>query len=274
MCIEKGLDNAKKANLRTMAIITLTTDFGLKDHYAGAVKGAILKELPTAVIVDISHQIEKYNIQDASYILKAGYPDFPKGSVHIIGLLSEYANTGGYVAMEADGHYFIGADNGIFSLLFDAQPTKVVEILISENQNLSFPVRDIFVKPACLLANGGALETIGHLKKELVQRIPFRAASMGDNIRGSVIYVDSYGNAITNIHKTLFDGVGKGRGFIIEMARNNVIERISNDYNEVPEGEIMALFNASERIEIAMRNGKVSAMLNLKLNDSITIRFQ
>jgi S-adenosylmethionine hydrolase len=96
---------------------------------------------------------------------------------------------------------------------------------------------------------------------------------MGDNIRGSVIYVDSYGNTITNIHKNLFDQVGKGRPFIIEMARNNVIERISKDYNEVPEGEIMALFNASQRIEIAMRNGKVSAMLNLKLNDSITIRF-
>lgn len=256
-----------------MAVITLTTDFGLKDHYAGAVKGAILSHLPGAAIVDISHQIEKYNIQDASYILKAGYPAFPKGTVHIIGLVSEFANTGGYVAMEANGHYFIGADNGIFSLLFDEHPTRIVEIAIDSNQNLSFPVRDIFVKPACLLAKGGDLETIGPLKKELLQRIPFRAASMGDNIRGSIIYVDSYGNTITNIHRKLFNDVGKGRPFIIEMARNNVIERISNDYNEVPEGEIMALFNATEQIEIAMRNGKVSSMLNLKLNDSITIRF-
>lgn len=256
-----------------MAVITLTTDFGLKDHYAGAVKGAILNQLPDAAIVDISHQIEKYNIQDASYILKAGYPDFPKGTVHIIGLVSEFANTGGYVALEANGHYFIGADNGIFSLLFDEHPKRIVEIAIQQDQNLSFPVRDIFVKPACLLAKGGDLETIGHPKKELLQRIPFRAASMGDNIRGSIIYVDSYGNTITNIHRKLFNDVGKGRPFIIEMARNNVIERISKDYNEVPEGEIMALFNASEQIEIAMRNGKVSSMLNLKLNDSITIRF-
>ncbi len=262
-----------KSKFTNMAIITLTTDFGLKDHYAGAVKGAILKHIPQATIIDISHQIEKYNIQDASYILKAGYPDFPKGSIHIIGLLSEYAHTGGYLALEADGHYFIGADNGIFSLLFEEPPTHVVEIKMEKNQNLSFPVRDIFVKAACLLADGKTLKDIGKPKTELVQRMPFRAASMGDNIRGSIIYVDSYGNTITNINKNLFETVGKGRPFIIEMARNYVIERISNDYNEVPEGEIMALFNASERIEIAMRNGKISSMLNLKLNDSITIRF-
>lgn len=269
----KGVHTNLKVNLRTMAIITLTTDFGLKDHYAGAVKGAILKELPGATIVDISHQIEKYNIQDASYILRACYTDFPKGTVHIIGLISEFVATAGYIAVEASGHYFIGADNGIFSLLFDEPPSKIIEIAIPNNQELSFPVRDIFVKPACLLANGGQIEHIGTPKKNLLQRIPFRAASMGDNIRGSIIYVDSYGNTITNIHKQLFDQVGKGRPFVIEMARNNVIDKISKDYNEVPEGEIMALFNASEQIEIAMRNGKVSAMLNLKLNDSITIRF-
>ncbi len=256
-----------------MGIITLTTDFGLKDHYVSAVKGAILSQLPGITIVDISHQIEKFNIQDASYVLRAGYPDFPKGTVHIIGLLSEFLNTGGYVALQANDHYFIGADNGIFSLLFDEQPGKIVEIPIEKNQNLSFPVRDIFVKPACLLANGGDIENIGQTKNELLQRIPFRAASMGDTIRGSIIYVDSYGNSITNIHRNLFQQVGKGRPFIIEMARNNIIEKISNDYNDVPEGEIMALFNASQQIEIAMRNGKVSAMLNLKLNDSITIRF-
>ena len=269
----KGINHLEKQILQTMAIITLTTDFGLKDHYAGAVKGAILTQLPEANVVDISHQIEKYNIQDASYILKASYPDFPKGTVHIIGLLTELGNTGGYVAVAANGHYFIGADNGIFSLLFDEPPSQVAEIRVDSHQNLSFPVRDIFVKPACLLAQGHAIETIGQSKKELLQRIPFRAASMGDNIRGSVIYVDSYGNSITNIHKNLFEDVGKGRPFIIEMARNNIIERISKDYNDVPEGEILALFNASDRIEIAMRNGKVSAMLNLKLNDSITIRF-
>ena len=256
-----------------MAIITLTTDFGLKDHYVGSVKGAILKQLSTASIIDISHQIEKFNIQDAAFILKETYPDFPKSTIHIIGLLTEFRNTGGYVAVENNGHFFIGADNGIFSLLFEETPEKIIEIPVDPKQNLSFPVRDIFVPFACMLANEVNIETIGKPKQNLLQRLPFRATSIGNIIRGSIVFVDSYGNVITNIDRKLFEQIGKGQKFIIELARSNQIERLSSEYNEVAEGEILALFNSSNHLEIAMRNGKISSMLNLKLNDSITIRF-
>ncbi len=256
-----------------MAIITLTTDFGLKDHYVGAIKGAIYSQFPEVTIVDISHQVEKYNLLDASHILKASYPDFPKSTIHIIGVNTELKNSGGYAVVEYNGHFFIGADNGIFSLLFEETPQKIREIVPEENQKLSFPVRDIFAKTACLLAQGVPFESIGKPKDSLLQRIPFRAASMGDNIRGSFVYVDSYGNVSTNIDKRLFEQVGKGRPFIIELARHS-IDRLSKEYSEVPEGEVLALFNASDFLEIAMRNGKAGSMLNLKINDSITVRFQ
>ncbi|MCE9539495.1 MAG: SAM-dependent chlorinase/fluorinase [Bacteroidetes bacterium] len=256
-----------------MAIITLTTDFGLKDHYVGSVKGAILKQLPTATIIDISHQIEKFNIQDAAFILKETYSDFPENSVHIIGLLTEFRNTGGYIAVQNKGHFFIGADSGIFSLLFEEPPEKIIEIPVEPSQNLSFPVRDIFVPIACMLASEVDIEAIGKSKQNLLQRLPFRASSMGNIIRGSIVFVDSYGNVITNIDRKLFNMIGKGQPFIIELARSNQIERLSAEYNEVAEGEILALFNSSNNLEIAMRNGKISSMLNLKLNDSITIRF-
>ena len=256
-----------------MAIITLTTDFGLKDHYVGAVKGAIFKQLPSATIVDISHLIEKFNIQDAAYILKESYSSFPEKTIHIIGLLTEYKNTGGYVVAENNGHFFISADNGIYSLLFEEYPRRVVEIPTDPSQNLSFPVRDIFVKVACLLASGMDISQIGKPKENLLQRLPFRATSMGNIIRGSVVFIDSYGNVMTNISRTLFEQVGKKQPFVIELARSNQIERISSEYNTVPEGEILAMFNSSGQLEIAMRNGKVSSMLNLKLNDSITVRF-
>jgi S-adenosylmethionine hydrolase len=256
-----------------MAIITLTTDFGLKDHYVGSVKGAILKQLPNASIIDISHQIEKFNIQDAAFILKETYPDFPEKTVHIIGLLTEFRNTGGYIAVQNKGHFFIGADSGIFSLLFEETPEKIIEIPVDPNRNLSFPVRDIFVPFACMLASDVDIEAIGKPKQNLLQRLPFRATSMGNIIRGSIVFVDSYGNVITNIDRKLFNMVGKGQPFIIELARSNQIERLSSEYNEVAEGEILALFNSSDHLEIAMRNGKISSMLNLKLNDSISIRF-
>lgn len=256
-----------------MAIITLTTDFGLKDHYASAIKGAILTWFPTAVIVDISHQIEKYNLLDASFILKESYPNFPKGTIHLIGINTEFSTSGGYVMVKQNDHFFIGADNGIFSLLFDEMPQNIREITLAENEKLSFPARDIFAKAACELAKGADFNSIGKPKESLLQRIPFRATSMGDNIRGSFVYIDSYDNVTSNIDKHLFEHVGKGRPFIIELARHT-IERISKEYSEVPEGEVLAIFNSSDYLEIAMRNGKAGSLLNLKINDSITIRFQ
>jgi S-adenosylmethionine hydrolase len=256
-----------------MAIITLTTDFGLKDHYVSAIKGAILSQLPTATIVDISHKIEKYNLLDASFILKESYPNFPQGTIHLIGINTELSGSGGYVAVKQYGHYFIGTDNGIFSLLFEETPGDIREIAVETGDKLSFPARDIFAKAACRLARGEDFNAIGKPRESLLQRIPFRATSMGDNIRGSFVYIDSYGNVTTNIDKRLFDQVGKGRPFIIELARHS-IERISKEYSEVPEGEVLAMFNSSDSLEIAMRNGKAGSLLNLKINDSITIRFQ
>lgn len=256
-----------------MAIITLISDFGLKDHYVSSVKGAILNQSPTVTIIDISHQVEKYNIQGAAFILKETYASFPKKTVHIIGILTEMKNTGGYIAVEHNDHFFVAADNGIFSLLFDETPKKIVEITIDPKLNLSFPVRDVFANIACKLANGEAIESLGKPKEGLLQRLPFRATTMGSNIRGSIVYVDSYDNVVTNIDRTLFDQVGKGQPFVIELARGNQIEKISREYNDVPEGEILALFNSSNYLEIAMRNGKISSLLNLQLNNSITIRF-
>jgi S-adenosylmethionine hydrolase len=255
-----------------MAIITLTTDFGLKDHYVSAIKGAVLSQLPGVTIVDISHKVEKYNLLDASYILKESYPNFPEGTIHIIGINTELSNSGGYVLVKQNGHYFVGTDNGIFSLLFEETPQNIRDISPADEQKLSFPVRDIFAKAACQLAAGADFSSIGTAKDGLLERIAFRATSMGDNIRGSFVYIDSYGNVTTNIDKRLFEQVGKRRPFLIELARHS-IERISKEYSEVPEGEVLAIFNSSDHLEIAMRNGKAGSLLNLKINDSITIRF-
>ncbi len=256
-----------------MAIITLISDFGLKDHYVSSVKGAIYSQLPEAIIIDISHQIEKFNIQGAAFILKEAYQSFPPKTVHIIGILTELKNTGGYVIVEHNDHFFIAADNGIFSLLFDEMPKKIIQIPVSTSLNLSFPVRDVFAQIACKLANGGTVESLGKPKEDLLQRLPFRATTVGSNIRGAIVYIDSYDNVVTNIDRALFEQVGKGSPFILELARGNQIERISREYNDVPEGEILAIFNASNYLEIAMRNGKLSSLLGMQLNHSITIRF-
>lgn len=252
-----------------MAIITLTTDLGMKDHYVGSIKGSILSNTPEVTIVDISHQVPTYNIQDAAYIIKNAYPDYPKGSIHIIGIRSEQTQLSSHVIVLSDGHYFISADNGIFSFL-DKPIEKIIELAPVVS---TFPTRDIFAVAASALALGAKMEDLGKPKDSLLERMPFRAASMGDMIRGTVEYIDSFGNVMCNINRNLFDQVGKGRAFKIEFARYE-IDKISKNYNDVPEGEILALFNAADHLEIAMNSDRANSMLNLKLNDSITIRFQ
>lgn len=252
-----------------MAIITLTTDLGMKDHYVSAIKGVILSQIPDINIIDISHQIPTYNIQDAAYIIKNAYPNFPKGSIHIIGIKAEQTNQSSHIIVYSDGHYFIGADNGIFSLL-DAAIDKIIELPASIS---TFPTRDIFAAAASEIAKGKKIEELGVVKENVLERMPFRAATMGDMIRGTVEYIDSYGNVMCNISQALFNQVGKGREFEIEFARYK-INKISKTYNDVPEGEILALFNAANQLEISMNSDRANSMLNLKLNDSITIRFQ
>lgn len=251
-----------------MAIITLTTDLGLKDHYIGSVKGSILSRFPEAAIIDISHQVPTYNIQDAAYIIKNAYPNFPKGSIHIIGIKAEQTSQSSHVIVFSDGHYFISADNGIFSFL-DSAVEKIIELPASIS---TFPTRDVFAVAATAMAKGVKMEELGKTKESLLERMPFRAATMGDMIRGTVEYIDSYGNVMCNITQTLFNQVGKGREFKIEFARYEIL-KISKTYNDVPEGEILALFNSANQLEISMNSDRANSMLNLKLNDSITIRF-
>ena len=145
-----------------MSIITLTTDFGTKDHFVGAVKGTIYSELPNARIVDISHHISPFNITETAYILKNAYKSFPEGSIHIIGVDSELNTENKHIALKLDNHYFICPDNGVISLLAsEIKPEKIVEINIHDRIETSFPVLDVFVKVACHIARGGTLEVIG-----------------------------------------------------------------------------------------------------------------
>src|SRR6056300_408869 len=145
-----------------MAFITLTTDFGTKDHFVGAVKGAIYTELNDAKIIDITHQISPFNITETAYILKNSYKSFPKGTIHIVGVDSELSETNKHIALELDEHYFVCPDNGIISMIVsEIKPTKVVEINIHDRIESSFPVLDVFVQVACFIARGGNLTVIG-----------------------------------------------------------------------------------------------------------------
>ena len=145
-----------------MSIITLTTDFGHKDYFVGALKGKILSEHKEAIIVDISHEIDLFNTLEASYCIEAAYRNFPKGTIHIIGVDSERVGDTQHIAMQWDDHYFICADNGILNSLIQKKiPQKMVAITIHDRLNIDASDMDVFVAVACHIARGGLLNVIG-----------------------------------------------------------------------------------------------------------------
>jgi len=276
-----------------MSIITLTTDFGHKDHFVGAIKGTIYSELADAKIVDISHSISPFNIQECAYILKNSYQSFPKGTIHIVGVDAEPTVENQHIAVLVDGHYFISSNNGVIGLITsEVQPDKVIEINIPNPVNGSFPVLDVFVQVACHISRGGTLEVVGKPFTDLKDLKEFapRITNDGNTLIGSVIYIDNYGNVVTNIQKSLFEAYRKGRGFELN-ARNKKINQIHHKYSDIINfaldknqrkgaGDLLALFNASEYIELAIYKsdlktvGGASTLLGLDYRDTIIINFQ
>src|SRR6195952_1751393 len=191
-----------------MAIITLTTDLGDKDIYQAALKGSILKLLPTVSIVDITNSVAAYNIQQAAFILKNSFYYFPDATVHLIGIDTLFNAYTKYLAVKYNNHYFVGADNGIFSLMFDTEPEEIVEINIMQDLKfLHFPLADIFVKAACHLAQGGTLAQFGLPVSDIEKKMNLHPIVEKNLIKGSVIYIDSFQNVITNITKEFFNSI-------------------------------------------------------------------
>ena len=275
-----------------MPIITLTTDFGEKDHFVGATKGAVYSELHDVRIVDISHTVSPFNIPEAAYIIQNAYSSFPKGTIHIIGIDSEINPENKHIAIKLDEHYFICANNGIMSMICsEIAPEKIVEINIHDKIQTSFPVLDVFVKVACHIARGGTLEIIGKTITEIkpIKNIVPYVNEDKTQIIGSVIYIDNYGNVVTNIKRNFFETVQKGRAFEIS-ARNYKFKTIFKKYCdivnfEIPEdkrqdeGRGLVVFNSGDFLEIALYKsncksvGSAATLMGLGLMDAVSVSF-
>jgi S-adenosylmethionine hydrolase len=275
-----------------MSIITLITDYGLKDHFVGALKGKILSEYSDASIIDISHYIDPFNTVEASYIISASYNSFPKGTVHIIGVDLEANKENRHIVMQWNDHFFIAADNGILSMLSQKiLPQKVVAITIHDRLHTEATDLDVFVKVACHLAKGGALSVIGKEIDTIKQVTDLQVilSEDGSQLRGNVIYIDHFGNVVTNISKKQFLESSKGRGYEITFKRTT-IKTILPSYSAIAssdkypikyyEGEKLAIFNEAGYLEIAIFRsnpltvGSASTLLGLNYRDLVSIRFK
>ncbi len=264
-----------------MPIVTLISDLGTKDYYAAAVKGTILSIAPEVVLVDISHEIPAFDTFQAAFNLKNAFHHFPKGTIHLIGVDVASSVHAKHLAIKYQDHYFVGSDNGIFSLIFTESPEMIVEIQLgAEESDMAFPLREILAKAAGFLANGGNMEILGPKATSFTEKALFKAVNTGNEIRGTVIYIDSFGNVFTNITKEEFETQCRNRNYSIFFASaNQPIRKISTYYNDVPEGERLAMFSSTGYLQIAINKGVhgsgggASQLFGLKLNHSIRIEF-
>lgn len=275
----KGRSKAEMAG--TTRIITLTSDMGLQDHYVAVIKAAILCECSNITIVDVTHNIPPFDNHRAAFVLGQAYPEFPEGTVHIIGVNPEIEPNTPHLVVHHGGHYFIGADNGIFSLLFPQGAEEVFELTMKMDENrISFPTKQVFAKVACHLAKGGTPEVLGRRTTEIKQLYAFKPVANGSAIRGAISHVDSYGNLLTNIDREIFTQVGKGRKFRITFSQElRGIENIYGSYGDVPAGERVAFFGDNDMLEIAINKGVKGAgggadqLLGGKVQDPVMIEF-
>ena len=254
-----------------MPILTMTTDFGLRDYYAALVKGAVLCQNENINIVDISHNVNNYDIVQAAFIFKNAWQAFPVGSIHLISVNDFNAKHLSFVAIKYKNHFFIGPDNGLFSLVFDELPHEVVSLPLVEEGR--FPLKDIYARAVGMIAAGQPLTEIGQPIEQYNRRITFQPVTSKDQIRGSVIHIDKYDNAIVNIHRELFEQIGNDRSFSLYFKRHDPITNLCRHYHEMPVGEILCLFNSANLLEIAINKGKASTLLGLNLEDTVQLKF-
>ena len=258
-----------------MAIITLTTDLGIRDNYVASLKASILTQNKDVNIIDISHNVECFNINQATHVLKTCFKNFPKNTVHIITVDDELNSKNEHLLAFYNQQYFLCADNGFFNLFFDVfRPDKLFQNTVDQKSDiLTFASREILSIAACHLSRGWTPEIIG---KE-INNYNFDSTSIKpvidkNSIRCTVIYIDNYGNVVTNIQKKLFQNtVGDKKFKIFHGSDTDSINKISQVYNDVSIAEKLAIFEMKDYLQIAINKGNASSLLGLKVFDIIRI---
>jgi S-adenosylmethionine hydrolase len=260
-----------------MAVITLTTGW-MDDFYVAALKGILVSYAPAVQVIDLSHHTPVFQsgIDRAAYLLRHSYAYYPEGTVHLISVESEFTEHTPFIAARYDNQYFVGTDNGIFSLIFSEPPQEIVRIeKYSDELSPNYPAISVFAPAAVHLACGRSIAELGSPYPALNPKHFLLPILNRSSITGTIIYINAFGNGITNISRDDFDNVGKGRPFEMMIQRvSHKITRINKYFHETSSGEQLALFNLSGYLEVAMNKGNIAEVLNLNIKESnVIIKF-
>lgn len=259
-----------------MAVVTFMSDYGWDDHYVAAVKASILAVNPSINIVDVSHQINAFDVAHGAYVLKNVFRDFPRHTVHLVSVDPVNREPPTYVALKLEDHYFVGNDTGLFGMLSE-QPFMAQVKLNAMNQiQSSFPGKDILGPMAAKLASGENIHELGEPAMELKRLFARQLKATKREIVGNVIRVDKYGNLVTNIPRSEFETIQKINGnvpFEVQVGRE-VFHEFNKNYHEVESGNCYLLFNSLGLLQIGINKGNAAELLGLKLDTPIAIHFR
>jgi S-adenosyl-L-methionine hydrolase (adenosine-forming) len=255
-----------------MAIVTLLTDSGESDHYVAAIKARIIGVNPGIRIVDITHAIKPCDIGHAAFVLRSVFRDFPKGTIHLVGVDATGGRGDAYIAVQLEDHFFVGSDNGLFGLISEKSHQQVAELNVAKNLLTTFPEKDILAHAAAKLASGVSLTDLGKPLQGFKKLIDRQVKATKKMITGNVIRVDNFGNLITNIPKEAFDVLSRDRSFTIQFGGEK-FRRINFQYHQVEEGECFIVFNTLGLLEIGIYKGNASELLGLSYDNNVNIVF-
>jgi hypothetical protein len=256
-----------------MPIVTLLTDSGESDHYVASIKAKIISINPGVGIVDITHSIASCDIAHAAFVIRSVFREFPKGTVHLVGVDSIGSRGDAFLAAQLEDHFFVTTDNGLLGLISDKSYQYTVQLNTVSPILSTFPERDILAPVAAKLASGVSLTDLGKPLSGFKRMIDRQVKATKKQITGQVIRVDSSGNLITNIPKEAFEILSKDKAYTIQFGGEK-FRRIHTQYNQTEQGECFILFNSLGLLEIGIYKGNASELLGLSYDSTVNILFE
>lgn len=259
------------------AVITLTTDFGAADWFVGAMKGAILSVAPRVTIVDLCHGVPAGDIRAGAFALRAAFRHFPRGTIHVAVVDPGVGSARSGLAVRTADYLFVGPDNGVLSLALAEERLRAVHRLANARffrhpVSQTFHGRDVFGPVAAHLAKGVPLTSLGPKESDFVRLAWPRPLLKGDELRGEVVYVDGFGNAITNLSESALRALAAGwRDLICDVGRRRRLPFASH-YQAVAAGQAAAVLGSSGLLEIAVNGGSAARRLALRVGSRVRVR--
>jgi S-adenosylmethionine hydrolase len=250
-----------------MSLITLLTDFGTADSYVAEVKGVLLSRVPDTALVDVSHSVPPGDIRAAAYLLGRVWHRFPPGTIHFAVVDPGVGTERAALALRAQGHYFVGPDNGLFTFVLRDAEVQIVSLPTPDGASASFHGRDLFAPAAAALAAGATLAILGEPFVAMPARLVYAEPHYeGKSVVGQVVYVDRFGTLVTNLTPALVPP------YATVEVEGLEIGALRRTFGDVPTGGLVAYLGSGGQVEIAVRDGSATRRLGMGVGGRVRAR--